>query len=101
MPELAHKHSRIYLDLFDKFEGKLNEERLKVNYKQGEDNLKAEMLSIEKKYKEDLFLNRILMILYVLLFVGIVFFLIKSIRDKNRTIKKVLALVIDSKIQKE
>lgn len=101
MPELAHKHSRIYLDLLDKFEGKLNEERLKVNYKQGEDNLRAEMLSIEKKYKEDLFLNRMLNVLYVILFVGIIFFLIKNNRDKKKARKKMIGLMTDFQVNKE
>lgn len=95
MPELAHKHSRIYLDLFDKLEGKLNEERVKVNYKQGEDNLKAEMLSIEKKYKEDSLLNRMLNVFYVILFLGIVFLLIKNSRDKKKSQKKMIALISD------
>jgi tetratricopeptide (TPR) repeat protein len=95
MPELAHNHSRIYLDLFDKLEGKLNEERVKVNYKQGEDNLKAEMLSIEKKYKEDSLLNRRLNVFYVILFCGIVFLLIKNSRDKKKSQRKIIELISD------
>lgn len=91
-PELAHKHSRIYLDRLDEYESKLREERLKVNYKQGEENLTAEMLSIDKKYKEDLFLKRLLNVLYFILFFGIVFLLIKNIRDKNKIRKKMIAL---------
>lgn len=84
MHELAHKHSKIYLDRLDEFESKLEEERRKVNYKQGEDNLTAEMLSIDKKYKEDLYFKRVFNFLYLSLFVCILFFLIKTVRDKNK-----------------
>ncbi|MNX61817.1 hypothetical protein D3C86_927520 [compost metagenome] len=94
MPELAHKHSKIYLDRLDEFESRLREERVKVNYKQGEENLTAEMLSIDKKYKEDLFLNRFLNVLYFILFFGVVFLLIKNIRDKNRIHKKIIGLIV-------
>jgi tetratricopeptide (TPR) repeat protein len=51
MPELAYKHSQIYLDKYDKFETKLNNETVEVNYKQGIDDLTTEMVSIEKKAK--------------------------------------------------
>ncbi|KQX08830.1 hypothetical protein ASC72_04580 [Flavobacterium sp. Root420] len=95
MPELAYKHSRIYLNKLDKFENKSREERLKVNYIQGEENLTAEMLSIDKKYKEDLFLNRFLNVLYFILFFGVVFLLIRNIRDKNRIHKKIIGLIIE------
>lgn len=97
MPELAHKHSKIYLDRLDEFESKLREERLKVNYKQGEDNLTAEMLSIEKKYKEDLFLTRALYVFYALLFAGIAFLLIKNIKAKQAARRKMLDLITGEK----
>ena len=96
MAKLAHKHSRVYLDKLDVFESKLREERLKVNYIQGEDNLTAEMCSIEKKYKQDLFLNRILNVFYVLLFVGVVFLLIKNIKAR----KNMIALLEKSKTKR-
>jgi len=95
MPELAHKHSKIYLDRLDEFESKRAEERLKINYKQGEDNLTAEMLSIEKKYKQDLLWARVINIFCMLLFIGIVCFLIKNIRDKKKTRKQMSMLIND------
>jgi len=101
MPELAHKHSKIYLDLFDKLESKLREERLKVNYNQGVDSLKAEMLSIEKKYKEELFWTRFLNVLYGLLFLGTVYFLIKTVRAKNKARNSIIALSDDVQLNKE
>lgn len=96
-PELAYKHSRIYLDNYEKFETKLNEQALEVNYKQGVGNLTDEMVTIEKKYKNDVFLNRGLKVFYVLIFVVIVFLLIKNIRDKNKAHKKMNALIEEFK----
>lgn len=96
-PELAYKHSKIYLDNYEEFETKLNDEALEVNYKQGVGNLTDEMVTIEKKYKNDVFLNRGLKVLYVLIFVVIVFLLIKNIRDKNKAHKKMNALIEEFK----
>ncbi|MCD0472699.1 helix-turn-helix domain-containing protein [Flavobacterium sp. JAS] len=96
-PELAYKHSKIYLDNYEKFETKLNDQALEVNYKQGVGNLTDEMVTIEKKYKNDVFLNRGLKVVYVLLFVVIVFLLIKNIRDKNKAHKKMNALIEEFK----
>lgn len=96
-PELAYKHSKIYLDNYEKFETKLNQEALEVNYKQGVGDLTEEMVSIEKKYKNDVFINRGLRVFYVLLFITIVFFLIKNIRDKNKAHKKMNALIEEFK----
>ena len=96
-PDLAYKHSKIYLDNYEKYEAKLSEEALEVNYKQGVDDLAAEMVSIEKKYKNDVFLSRGLKVFYVLMFVGIVFLLIKNIRDKNKAHKKMNALIEEFK----
>ncbi len=96
-PELAYKHSKIYLDNYEEFETKLNEEALEVNYKQGVGNLTDEMITIEKKYKNEVFLNRGLKVFYVLIFVVIVFLLIKNIRDKNKAHKKMNALIEEFK----
>ncbi len=96
-PELAYKHSKIYLDNYEQFEAKLSEEALEVNYKQGVGGLTAEMVTIEKKYKDDIFLDRCLKILYMLVFVTILFLLVKNIRDKNNAHKKMNALIEEFK----
>ena len=96
-PELAYKHSKIYLDNYEKFEEKLSEEALEVNYKQGVGDLTAEMITIEKKYQNDVFWDRFLKVFYMLLFMGIVFLLIKNIRDKNNAHKKMNALIEEFK----
>jgi AraC-like DNA-binding protein len=96
-PDLAYKHSKIYLDNYEQYEAKLSEEVLEVNYKQGVDELTSDMVFIEKKYKNEVFLNRGLKVFYVLMFVGIVFLLIKNIRDKNKAHKKMNALIEEFK----
>jgi AraC-like DNA-binding protein len=96
-PDLAYKHSKIYLDNYEPLEAKLSEQALEVNYRQGVGDLTNEMISIEKKYKNDVFLDRGLKVFYVLLFVSIVFLLIKNIRDKNKAHKKMNALIEEFK----
>ncbi|AXB56150.1 AraC family transcriptional regulator [Flavobacterium fluviale] len=100
-PELAFKHSKIYLDSYEKYEGQLREEALEVNYKLGTANLSDEMVSIQEKYKYEVLWNKALKVLYVILVVGIVFFLIKSIRDKNKAQKKMNALIEEFKANLE
>ena len=95
-PDLAYKHSKIYLDNYEQYEAKISKEALEVNFKQGKDNLTAEMRSIEKKYKQDLFLSRALYVFYVLLFIGIVFLLIKNIKAR----KNMIALFEESKAKR-
>lgn len=96
-PELAYKHSKIYLDSYEKYEGNLREETLEVNYKLGTADLSDEMLSVQEKYKYEVFWNKALKVFYVILVVGIVFFLIKNIRDKNKAQKKMNALIEEFK----
>ncbi len=58
------------------------------------------MISIEKKYKNHLFITRALYVFYLLLFIGSVFLLIKNIRDKNYTRKNTIALLEESNAKK-
>jgi tetratricopeptide (TPR) repeat protein len=99
-PDLAYKHSKIYLDNYEQYEAKISKEALEVNYKQGQNNLTAEMLAIEKKYKEDLFLTRALNVFYLFLFVGIVFLLMKTTSAKNQAQKNMTALIEESESKK-
>ncbi|TDW49949.1 AraC-like DNA-binding protein [Flavobacterium sp. 270] len=100
-PELAYKHSKIYLDAYEQFEGKLRDEAVEVNYKLGVENLGDEMLDIQEKYKYEVFWNKALKVFYVLLVVGIVFLLVKNIRDKNKAHKKMNALIEEFKANLE
>ena len=100
-PQLAYKHSRIYLDTYDKSQTKLRDEAQEVNYKLGVESLSDEMINIQEKYKYDVFWNKALRVFYVLLVVTIVFLLIKSIRDKNKAHKKMNALIEEFKANLE
>jgi len=100
-PQLAFKYSKIYLDNYEKSEAKLNNEALEVNYKLGTGDLSDEMVTIQKKYENEVLLNKALKVFYVLLVVGIVFFLIKNIRDKNKAHKKMNALIEEFKANLE
>lgn len=100
-PDLAYKHSKIYLDNYEKSEAKLNDQVLEVNYKLGVGDLTNEMVNIQEKYKYDVFFNKALKVFYVILFVGIVFLLIKNIRDKNKAHKKMNALIEEFKANLE
>ncbi|RZJ52802.1 MAG: AraC family transcriptional regulator [Flavobacterium sp.] len=100
-PELAFKHSKIYLDNYEKSEAKLSNEALEVNYKLGVGDLSDEMITIQDKYEKDVFLNKALKVFYVLLVIGIVFLLIKNIRDKNKAHKKMNALIEEFKANLE
>ncbi|MDX6191016.1 helix-turn-helix domain-containing protein [Flavobacterium sp. Fl-318] len=100
-PELAFKYSKNYLDNYEKTEAKLNNEALEVNYKLGVGDLSEEMVTIQKKYEFEVFFNKALKVFYVLLVVGIVFLLIKNIRDKNKAHKKMNALIEEFKANLE
>jgi len=100
-PQLAFKYSKIYLDNYEKSEAKLNNEALEVNFKLGTGNLSDEMVTIQKKYENEVFLNKALKVFYVLLVVGIIFLLIKNIRDKNKAHKKMNALIEEFKANLE
>lgn len=96
-PELAYKHSKVYLDNYEDFQTKLNHEALEVNYKLGVNDLTQEMVVIQEKYQYDVLINKALKVFYVLLVVGIIFLLIKNIRDKNKAHKKMNALIEEFK----
>ncbi|PAM92269.1 histidine kinase [Flavobacterium sp. IR1] len=100
-PELAYKHSKIYLENYEKLEAKLSSEALEVNFKLGTGDLSDEMFSIQKKYKSEVLFNKALKVFYVLLVIGIVFLLIKNIRDKNKAHKKMNALIEEFKANLE
>lgn len=100
-PEKAYKHSKIYLDTYEKSETKLRDEALEVNYKLGVEDLGAEMVTIQEKYRNEVLWNKALKVFYVLLVVGIIFSLIKNIRDKNKAHKKMNALIEEFKTNLE
>ncbi|MEZ0128388.1 helix-turn-helix domain-containing protein [Flavobacterium sp. LBUM151] len=100
-PELAYKYSKIYLDNYEKSEAKLSNEALEVNYRLGTGDLSDEMVTIQQKYAKEVLFNKVLKVFYVLLVIGIVFLLIKNIRDKNKAHKKMNALIEEFKANLE
>lgn len=100
-PNLAYKHSKIYLDTYEKNQTKLRDEAQEVNFKLSSQDLSEEMVGIQEKYKNEVFWNKALQVFYVLLVVGIVFLLIKNIRDKNKAHKKMNALIEEFKANLE
>lgn len=100
-PNLAYKHSKIYLDTYEKNQTKLRDEAQEVNFKLSSQDLSQEMVGIQEKYKNEVFWNKALQVFYVLLVVGIVFLLIKNIRDKNKAHKKMNALIEEFKANLE
>jgi AraC-like DNA-binding protein len=100
-PELAYKHSKLYLDSYENYEGELRDEALEVNYQLGTADLSEEMVNVREKYKYEVFRNKALKIFYVILVIGIVFFLIKNIRDKNKAHKKMNTLIEEFKANLE
>lgn len=100
-PNLAYKHSKIYLDIYEKNQTKLRDEAQEVNFKLSSQDLSQEMVGIQEKYKNEVFWNKALQVFYVLLVVGIVFLLIKNIRDKNKAHKKMNALIEEFKANLE
>lgn len=100
-PELALKHSKIYLATLEKFQSKLREEAVEVNYKQGIDELTSEMVSIEKEHKKELFHNTCLKVLYSFLALFVIILLIKNIIDKKKAHKKMHELIAEFKAEIE
>ncbi|TPG44330.1 AraC family transcriptional regulator [Flavobacterium pectinovorum] len=102
-PELAYRHSVIYLNSKRKYDAKLKKEKLAVNELQGIGNLTKEMVSVERNYKKDMLLNKSLKGFYIFLIIGIITLLVKSNRDKNKANKNMSALIQELKanIEKE
>ena len=102
-PELAYKHSMIYLNSKKEYDAKLKKEKTKVDKLQGIGDLTKEMVAVEENYKKDLLLNKCLKGFYTFFIIGIVTLLVKSNRDKNKANKKMSVLIQELKasIEKE
>jgi len=102
-PELAYKHSMIYLNSKKEYDAKLKKEKTKVDKLQGIGDLTKEMVAVEENYKKDLLLNKCLKGFYTFFIIAIVTLLVKSNRDKNKANKKMSVLIQELKasIEKE
>lgn len=96
-PELAYKHSKIYLDSKKKYEAKLNKERVGVNELEGINKLTKEMVFFERNYEKNLLYSRGIKVFSSLLFIVIGILLIKKSRDKSKGYKKMNAVLQEFK----
>jgi tetratricopeptide (TPR) repeat protein len=95
--EDAAKHSKIYLDNFEKSEFKLNSEIAEVNFKVSKEQLQLEMKVIQKEFNDKRNLN----IFIYFTISGLVFFLglivLRSIKKKKIAEQKVADLIKEYK----
>lgn len=94
-PENAIKHSKIYLDNFEKSELKMISESTEINSSFEKLDLKKEMVSTQKRFKREVLLKKCLKVIFLILFVVLIAFLIKNILEKNRIKRNVNDLIND------
>lgn len=89
--EKAIAFSKAYVENYEENEHKLNNETFEVNLKLNHQDVKKEMIDIQKKYKNEILLRYLGIGLLILLFV--LLFFIKNKRDKNKINERVNAIV--------
>lgn len=92
-PQNAVKYSKIYLDNFEKNEYALNNQTTDINSNLEKIDAEKEMIDIQEKYKKEILLRKWSVIFISILFIGLIFLLIKNITEKNRVKKKVNDLI--------
>ncbi|UOK43458.1 MULTISPECIES: tetratricopeptide repeat protein [Flavobacterium] len=97
----AYKHSEIYLDAFEKNESKITKEVLEVNYSIGLSNLKKEMDDMQVKYKNKVLLRNGLYILIFILFVALLFVLLRNVNQRKEVEKKISSMIAEHKANLE
>ncbi|MCG2610070.1 AraC family transcriptional regulator [Flavobacterium sp. SM15] len=95
--ENAMRHSQIYLDNFEKFESELNAEVLKVNNHLSNQNLKKEMIDLQKDMSFSILLRRLSIVFFIVLVLGLVAFSFKQYRDKKRINERINSLIDEFK----
>ncbi|HSD14694.1 MAG TPA: helix-turn-helix domain-containing protein [Flavobacterium sp.] len=97
----ALKHSRIYLENFEKNEAKLNSETIDVNFNLSSNDLQKDMNDLQKRYKNRSLLTKAAFVFLAILFVLLVLGLIKYRSDKRKTDKKLNELILQYKEENE
>lgn len=100
-PEKAVKYSKIYLDIFEKSELKLNSQTTDINSNLEKLDLKKEMIGIQEKFKNEVLFKKGLVISFIILFIALVLLLVKNITEKNRVKKKVNELINEFSVKNE
>ncbi|ESU24499.1 hypothetical protein FEDK69T_09470 [Flavobacterium enshiense DK69] len=97
----ALSHSKIYLENFEKQESKLNEEIIGVNYNLSNNDLKKEMNDMQSELKNKGLLKKVGYVFLIVLFVLLVFGLLKNRNDKRKIDKKLNDLIVEYKVNIE
>lgn len=93
----ALSNSEKYLENFEKHQVKLNEETIGVNYALSADDLKKEMIKMEAKYKNRNLLIKLFYGFIIILFILLIFGLIKKHKDKKKIDRKLNELIVQYK----
>lgn len=93
----AISHSKRYLENFEKNESKLNEEIIGVNYTLSSNDLKKEMYEMEKELGKKSLLKKTAYAFLLVLFLLLVFGLVKKHRDKKEIDRKLNELIVQYK----
>lgn len=91
--EKALHYSKLYLTKREEFETNLIQNKLEINFDKESLMLKKDMDDIQKKYKNSLLYKKALYVSIVIVFLLLVGFLLKTVRDKKRIDSKVQELI--------
>ncbi|MGH2664558.1 helix-turn-helix domain-containing protein [Flavobacterium sp.] len=100
-PEKSYYHSKLYLDAFEKNETKFNKESMEVNYSIGIKNIKKEIIAIQRKNENAIFLKRGLILFVVIGFVVLLFVLFRNVKRRKTVEEKINLLIAEHKTNME
>jgi len=89
------KHVAIYLDNFEKYEFKINNEAEKINLLQNNLVLKQEIVSLQKKYNQRLWLKRLSYVFLGLILLFLILLVFKNSIEKRKN-KQKFDVIIDT-----
>ena len=93
----AMSHSKKYLENFQKYESKLSDETIEVNYALSNDDLKKEMADLEKKYTNRNLLSKATYGFLSVVFILLAFVVVKKHRDKKDVDRRLNELIVHYK----
>jgi AraC-like DNA-binding protein len=97
--ENALKHSRVYLDYFEKNKSKINEDMLEINYKIGNQDSVKEMNDLQKEYKDRLLFKNIGIGFFSLLFTVLLILVIINYKKRKAAEQKITAVLEEFKFK--
>lgn len=96
--ENALKHSKIYLDNFDLNEIKLNRETLEINYKFSNQDLRKEMIDLQKKNQKKVLFNRSIIVVFFLFIIFLLIFFFINYNKRKVAEAKISAILAEHEI---